>query len=199
MSVPNYANVPKSLFQTGLYNLKTEDGQAAFTDAVVSTLHGLDERFGHLKKKPGQSHVHGHGEDSTLYLSDEPGQSQAVDFIGGAGGSNPQPAWQVDDPRYSKSDWVDPFDHKLDAPTVHPPSAPVYPSYEALGGDEGGKTITRQLEADYKRAGKPGLDADCGAWQQRVSYDFLTGICKTVDESITKHRAEWCAALGIPV
>lgn len=79
----------------------------------------------------------------------------------------------------------------------HAPAAPVYPSYEALGGDEGGKTITRQLEADYKRAGLRGLDADCGAWQQRVSYDFLTGICKTVEESIKKHRDEWCQALGI--
>lgn len=84
-------------------------------------------------------------------------------------------------------------------PTPIPPPTPVYPSYEALGGDEGGKKITRQLEADYRRAGKPGLDGDCGAWQQRVSYDFLTGICTTVEASITKHRGEWCAQLGIPV
>ena len=91
MSVPNYANVPRQLYDTGLYNLKTEDGQGAFTDACVAMLHGIDERFGHLKKNASQSHVHGHGEDSVLYLSDEPGQSQAVDFIGGAGGPNPQP------------------------------------------------------------------------------------------------------------
>jgi hypothetical protein len=80
-----------------------------------------------------------------------------------------------------------------------PPSVPTYPSYESLGGDEGGKAITRQLDADFKRAGRPGLDADCGAWQQRVSYDFLTGICKTVEESIAKHRKEWCDVLGIDV
>jgi hypothetical protein len=84
------------------------------------------------------------------------------------------------------------------APTP-PPAKPTYPSYDALGGDEGGRKITRQLEADYKRAGKAGLDADCGLWQQRVSYDFLVGNCGTVEESIKKHRAEWCAALGIPV
>lgn len=84
-------------------------------------------------------------------------------------------------------------------PTPVPPPAPTYPSYEALGGDEGGKKITRQLEADYQRAGKPGLDGDCGAWQQRVSYDFLTGVCRTVEESVAKHRPGWCAALGIPV
>lgn len=80
-----------------------------------------------------------------------------------------------------------------------PPTKPVYPSYEALGGDEGGKKITRMLEADYKRAGLDGLNGDCGAWQQRVSYDFLTGICKTVEESIAKHRPDWCQTLGIDV
>jgi hypothetical protein len=83
-------------------------------------------------------------------------------------------------------------------PQPQPPSKPTYPSYEELGGDSGGIAITRQLEADYKRAGRPGLDGDCGAWQQRVSYDFLTGVCKTVQESIAKHRAEWLAALGLP-
>jgi len=88
---------------------------------------------------------------------------------------------------------------KVIQPPQPPPSQPTYPSYEELGGDSGGIAITRQLEADYKRAGRPGLDGDCGAWQQRVSYDFLTGVCKTVQESITKHRAEWCSALGIPV
>jgi len=84
-------------------------------------------------------------------------------------------------------------------PTSPPPVKPTYPSYEALGGDEGGKKITRILEADYKRAGMRGLDGDCGAWQQRVSYDFLTGLCKTVEESIAKHRREWCDTLGIDV
>ena len=84
-------------------------------------------------------------------------------------------------------------------PTPPPPSAPVYPSYEALGGDAGGIKITRMLEADYKRAGARGLDGDCGAWQQRVSYDFLTGICKTVEEAIAKHRRSWCQTLGIDV
>ena len=199
MPVPDHRDVPRQLFDTGLYNLTTHDGQGAFVDAVVSTLHAFDARWGHLKKKPGQTAIHGHGEDAALYLADEPGQSQAVDFVGGAGGPNPQPAWQVDPPRYSASDWLDPTLHAVSIAPPPPPPPPQYPSYEELGGDEGGKKITRQLEADYKRAGRPSLDGNCGAWQQRVSYDFLTGICKTVEESITKHRAKWCAELGIPV
>lgn len=101
----------------------------------------------------------------------------------------PQQYWRANNPPLT--------DGVIPIPST--PPAPTYPSYEALGGDEGGKKITRQLDADFKRAGRPGLDADCGAWQQRVSYDFLTGKIKTVEESIAAHRAEWCAALGIPV
>lgn len=200
MSVPNESAVVQKLFDTGLYNLKTHDGQGAFTDAVVSTLHAKDSRFGHLKKKPGQTDVHGHGEDAVLYLSDTPGQSQAVDFIGGAGGSNPQPAWQVDAPRYSASDWADPTEHGFGGPSIPPqPPPPSMPSYEELGGDEGAKKITRVLESDYKRAGRPGLDGDSGAWLRRTDYDFLSGNVATVEASVAKHRPEWCAALGIPV
>lgn len=118
-----------------------------------------------------------------------------IDCIGSAGIPTQFPVWNPFVTLIEGSGaWVKP------GPVTPPtPPAPTYPSYEALGGDDGGKKITHQLEADFKRAGRPGLDADCGAWQQRVSYDFLVGICKTVEESITKHRKEWCDALGIPV
>lgn len=134
MSVPDHRHVPKKLFDTGLFDLKTEDGHGAFTDACVAALHALDARWGHLKKTGSQSHIHHHGEDSALYLSDTPGQSQAVDFIGGAGGPNPQPGWIVDAPRYSEGDWRDPFDHGFEsAPTQPPPSTvPPPPRDEAL-------------------------------------------------------------------
>ena len=192
MSVPNYSNVPQQLFNTGLFNLKTEDGQGAFTDAVVATLHGIDERWGHLKKKSGQSQLHGHGEDSALYLADEPGQSQAVDFIGGAGGSNPQPGWIVDDPRYSKSDWRDPFDHGYEAAPVPPPSAmPPYP------GDQVFDAVGVVLFADYAEAHNA-PDPQMGSWFGRTIYDWLAKVTPTLDASIAKHRAEWRAILGLP-
>jgi hypothetical protein len=120
-----------------------------------------------------------------------------IDVIGSAGIPSQYPAWTPYTTQVEGSGaWVRPGSGTVPIPV---PPTPTYPSYEALGGDEGGKKITRQLEADYKRAGHAGLDGDCGAWQQRVSYDFLTGICKTVEESIAKHRKEWCDALGIPV
>lgn len=121
---------------------------------------------------------------------------EIIDIVNGAEGPNPSLTWndvtQITIDSGNGGGWKA---GSLDGDT---PGAPVYPSYEELGGDEGGKKITRQLEADYRRAGRPGLDGDCGAWQQRVSYDFLTGVCKTVEESINKHRQEWCDALGIP-
>ena len=194
MSVPDLRHVPQKLFATGLYNLKTEEGQGAFTDAVVSTLHGIDERFGHLKKKPGQSQVHAHGEDSVLYLSDTPGQSQAVDFIGGAGGPNPQPGWMVDDPRYSESDWLDPTDHGIRPSVPPPPPQPIYPPYP---GDQAFDAVGTAFFADYAQAGQV-PNPQIGRWFGRTIYDWLAKNTATLDASIAKHRAELRAQFGLP-
>lgn len=84
-------------------------------------------------------------------------------------------------------------------PSPLPPQSPQYPSYEECGGDAGGVAISRQLEADYRRAGRAGLDGDSGLWHQRVCYDLLTRKVPTVQEAIVKHRQAWCDALGIPL
>lgn len=190
--VPNESGLVRKLFDTGLYNLKTEAGQGAFVDAVVATLHAKDERWGHLKKNPGQSHIHGHGEDSVVYLSNTPGQSQAVDFIGGSGGPDPRPGWIVDEPRYSAKDWADPFDHKFrPAPPPAAPPAPPYP------GDAVFDAVGDVLFADYAAAGQA-PNPQMGRWFGRTIYDWIAGITKTLDESIAKHRKEWRAILGLP-
>lgn len=190
---PNVSHVPKKLFETGLFNLKTEEGQGAFTDAVVSTLHALDKRWGHLRKKPGQTQVHGHGEDSALYLSDEAGQSQAVDFIGGAGGPNPQPGWGVDQPRYSKSDWANPVEHGLGPPAVPPPPQyPGYPQPETLVDGAGDA-----LFADFAQAGQA-ANPQMFRFAFRVAYSWLTKEVATLEASVVKHRKEWRELLGLP-
>lgn len=126
MSVPNDFPVVQQVYASVSYDLKTHDGQARFVDDAVVALHAKDARWGHLKKKPGQTNIHGHGEDSALYLSDTSGQSTAVDFIGGAGGPNPTIQWNPDQPRYSKSDWLDPQDHDGTTPVpAIPPQPPV--------------------------------------------------------------------------
>lgn len=194
--VPNHKDIPKKLYDSGVFDLKTEAGQGAFTDAVVAALHAKDERWGHLKKNVsgGQSHIHGHGEDSALYLSDIDGQSTAVDFIGGAGGSNPQPGWIVDAPRYKKSDWFDPFDHGLSKPPVPPPPVCVTPGYP---GDEVFDAVGATLFADYAQAGQP-PNPQMGRWFGRTIYDWLAKNVATLEASIAKHQAEWRAILGLP-
>lgn len=202
MSVPNYSHVVQRLFDTRLYDLKTHDGQGAFVDAVVSTLHGLDERWGHLKKSAAQTQVHGHGEDAALYLADEEGQSQAVDFVGGAGGPNPQPAWQVDAPRYSKKDWLDPFDHGQHAPPPPPPLR--IPSYGELGDDAFFRAfIGVPLQADMIMAGQQ-LNEGSAVWFSRAVYRLMSAFLRANGQPIDPAgevrivRNEWRAILGLP-
>lgn len=204
MSVPNDFAVIDAVYKSGSYDLDTHDGLAQFVDDAVAALHAHDPHWVHIKKKPAQKQVHGHAEDAALYLLPN-NQAQGCDFVKGAGavgatlrwGPDPEPYYKHEDGWDAHGDWSD--EGPIPPTPPPPPAKPVYPTYEELGGDSGGVAITRQLEADYIRAGRPGLDGGCGAWQQRVSYDFLTGKIKTVDASIAAHRKEWCDALGIPV
>lgn len=201
MSVPDFRSVPQKLFATGLFDLKSHEGQAAFTDAVVSTLHGLDANFRHLKKKPSQTHVHRHGEDSVIYLLPD-NTALAVDFIGGAGGPNPQPGWMVGTHVYTHADAHDPTDHGLeDAP---PPPRVTIPDYEALGGDAFGRAmIGVPLEADYRMAGQR-LNDGSAVWSWRTCHSLMSALVQANGQPIDaagivkKHRNEWRSILGLP-
>ena len=199
MSVPNYANVPRQLYDTGLYNLKTEDGQGAFTDACVSTLHGLDPNWGHLIKKPGQTAVHDHGEDSALYKLPD-GKAQAVDFIGGAGGPNPQPGWIVDpEARYTHADWFDPQDHGIYEGAA---SSPRIPSYGELGDDAYFRAmIGVPLHADMTLVGQQ-LNVGSSVWFSRATYRLMSKLMsgQPFDPAAEVRivRNEWRAILGLP-
>lgn len=193
--VPDERALVRRLHDTGLYDLKTPAGHDAFVDVVVSTLHAKDKRWGHLKKNPGQAQIHGHGEDSVLFLVDEAGQSQAVDFIGGAGGPNPQPGWIVDVPRYSKKDWANPEDHGFTKPTVPPPPPPPqYPPYPFPEDAVDGAGIA--LFVDFGEA-KQQPNQQMFRFAFRVAYDWLTKNVESLDASIAKHRREWRALLGL--
>lgn len=198
--VPNHFSMVQAVYDTGAFDLTTHDGQAAFVDAVVLALHIEDPRWGHLKKRPEQTHIHGHAEDSALYLSDTPGLSQAVDFIGGAGGPHPKIQWNVDLPRYSKADWFAPQDHDL-API--PPPAPVVPvSREQFYADlkavqafyrspEGLQRPGGMVIVDHEGRSVADVEA-LGSW----GYDLMTGrslgdifqAIRNSDEWKAKHR-----------
>jgi hypothetical protein len=131
MSVPNDFPVIAAIYSSGAYYLTTHDGHAAFVDAAVRALHAADPRWGHLKKKPGQTQIHGHAEDAALYKLPD-GTALAVDFIIGAGGPNPRPGWNVGEFVYKHSDWLDPDEHD-GPPTPPPPPQPtVLPKGEAF-------------------------------------------------------------------
>ena len=196
MPVPDMRHVPQKLFDTGLFDLRTHEGQGAYVDAVVSVLHGLDERWGHLKKKPGQTAVHGHGEDAALYLSDEPGQSQAVDFVGGAGGPNPRPAWQVDQPRYSESDWFDPTEHGTKTPPPPPPPPPV-PQFPYPDENTAGKAFQDRVKQAFRDAGRKFPDPnDADAFRLFIRFGYSSHEMPA-QQAADKHVTELRAALGV--
>lgn len=207
MSVPDHRDVVRRLAASGVFALATHEGQAAFTDACVSALHGIDENFGHLRKKPGQTQIHGHGEDAALYKFSD-GTAKAVDFIGGAGGLNPTAGWIVDEVTpYKHSDWADPNDHGL----LVPASAPVIriPSYGELGDDHFFRqAIGVPLFADYRTAdtqGHPDAKPNDGmsVWFSRPTYELVVeGILagRPVDPAsvVTKYRNQCRALLKLP-
>ena len=136
MSVPNHLFIVQLVYATGRYDLKTHAGQAAFVDATVIALNQFDPNWGHLKKKPGQTNIHGHGEDSALYkLPDN--QAWATDFIGGAGGPSPALRWGPDPVAYYKhSDWLHPDDHDGEPSEPDPPGPGTEPEYPVPPRDE---------------------------------------------------------------
>lgn len=190
MSVPNDYAVISAVYASGDYDLKTHEGHAAFVDAAVRALHGVDANWGHLKKKPGQANIHGHGEDSVLYKLPD-GTAWAVDFIQAAGGANPSLRWGPDPVAYyTHADWLDPKNHDA-APPAPTPQYPPYP------GDEVFDLIGVKLFADYALAANP-PNALMGRWFGRTIYDWLAKNEPTLDASVTKHRAEWRKILGLP-
>ena len=190
MGVPHNFGVVQTVYATGLYDLTTHAGPAAFVEAAVGARHAHDPRWGHLRKQPAQTNIHGHAEDSALYLSDTPGQSWAVDFIVDAGDPAARPGWQPDPaPYYSRSDWFSPVDHDVQPPVPPSPALPPYP------GDVVFDEIGVALFADYALAGQP-PNPQMGRWFGRTVYDYLAGM--PLDASVTKHRGEWRSVLGLP-
>ncbi len=191
--IPDRRDVPKKLFDTGLFNLKTHDGQGAFTDAVVATLNGIDPNWRHLKKSSAQTNVHDHGEDSALYLLPD-NKAQAVDFIGGAGGPNPQPGWNPDpEPIYTHKDAHDPDDHGINesappVPTLKPRDQ-FYAEFQEInafyGAPEG---LKRPGGMVIDNATPVRADAESmGAW----GYDLMTGRSVAECKQAIRHSEEW--------
>lgn len=168
---------------------------------------GKTSDYGWLTKVPPESNEDGYADDALCFGADPNDLRNVVDLINGAGEPNASIPGRITPDsvkeRRAHNKWERPraltpeemdYLNSGDAPIPQPPSIP---SYEALGGDEGAKKISRVLEHDYKAAHRPGLDGECGSWLRRTDYDFLSGIVPTVEGSITKHRDEWLDGLGL--
>lgn len=190
--VPDYSADIRKMYDTRLFDLRTEHGQGAFTDACVSMLHGRDEAWGHLIKKPGQTAVHDHGEDSALYLFDD-GTAKAVDFIGGAGGPNPMPGWIVDNQTpYKEADWHDPTDHGIREQAPSPVPQFPYPDENTAG-----RAFTSRMSRAYSDAGRKFPDPnDADAFRHPMRFGYSSHEMPE-QQAADKHIAELRTQLGV--
>lgn len=82
-------------------------------------------------------------------------------------------------------------------PLPPPPQAPQAPTtHDPYPGDAVFDSVGAILFADYAEAGR-GPDSQMGRWFGRVIYDWIAKVTPSLEASITKHRAEWRAALGL--
>src|SRR5688572_30997181 len=131
MRVPNQSFIVEELCATGKYKLYPHEELASFHDDAVVALHEHDPNWVHIKKNPGQTQVHGHGEDSALYLLPD-GKAQGCDFIQDAGVAHAKLRWGPDpEPYYKHSDGWDAHGDWSEEPAP-PSTTPKYPTYEEL-------------------------------------------------------------------
>ena len=167
-----------------------------FIILLCKRLYAIDPLFGLNGKRGNPDDM---SWDAVNWRGSATDPPNVIDVVAGAGGSNPQPSWQVTN---TTGAWIDPRTKNTyynygtgggNPPKPIPPPAPKYPPYP---GDAAGNAVGQILFSDYERAGQapnPGM----GTWFNRVMYDALTGM--GYEESVKKHRVEWCSALGIPV
>jgi hypothetical protein len=83
-------------------------------------------------------------------------------------------------------------------PAGRTPASTPTRSFPAYPGDGPFNALAKLILADYARKGEAPNEG-VGQWFGRTVYDWAVGNEASLDASIRKHRAEWCAILGIPV
>lgn len=178
-------------------NAHTED----FVRLVAAHLHALDPHVA-LNGKRGNPHDISDDALNILDPIDGPGRTPTgqrcwvVDFIANAGASNASVYWNPQtDPVGSSGANVKPGA----APPV--PGQPPPPVVKPYPGDAVWDAVGAELFEDYAKAGQ-GPNPQMGRWFGRTIWDATegdeSGTVLTVEASITKHRKEWRAALGLP-
>lgn len=186
--------------------VKAGDQRAAslFARLIAGDLNpaGSGSDYGWLSKQPGEANVDGYAEDAICFGADPTDLQNVVDLVNGAGAANASIGGAVKERRPANL-WVKPqplsqadLDYLLQGSQPQPPAHTPYP------GDAVWDAVGVTLFADYARGGQS-PNPQMGRWFGRTIWDATEGDAAghvlTVDESIAKHRAEWCALLGIPV
>lgn len=134
------------------------------------------------------------------------GPMEIIDVIAGAGGPSPQPVWNVGPGGPGdKGTVVTSFTVPGD-PTPGPVPPPVKPCPDPSAhlpkppkpypGDGKGAELGTAIFADYAAVAQP-ANPGMMIWAWRTAWDAANeGL--TMDQSITKHRNEWRAILGLP-
>lgn len=113
-----------------------------------------------------------------------------IDVIVSAGIPSASPGWTPYTTVVEGSGaWVKPGE------VVTPPQPPTTPVYPPYPGDQPFDELGNALFKDYATA-EHAPDPGMGRWFGRTEYDWLTGICKTLAESIKKHEVEWRQGLN---
>lgn len=201
--------------------LRTNTAATCFRFVQLVLARANDPRWGHVGKTAGEGQYTPpgfmprdvKGRDGNLYritgvshdaifYHDGPIELQ-VDLLGGGNdgpdplGTPAIPQWNVIPQQYYRvnNPWLPaiPIEGGNPAPA---PVCPVCKTIPGYAGDEIFDAIALKLFADYAEAGQS-PNVGMGRWFGRVTYDWIAGNTKTLDESITKHRKEWREALGL--
>ena len=200
--IPNYIDdvrAAKADYPTQWANAHVDGnpGRHDFIILLAKRLHAKDKRVGCNGKRGNPDDL---SMDALNILDEEdgPGHTPAgkrcwvVDVIGGAGGPTPTPIWNAfSDSGASSGAWVDPKIAGL-PPVQTPPQYPPYPPDESTVDAAG-----VALFADFASAGQP-PNPQMFRFAFRVAYSWLTKEVPDLPASVTKHRKEWRAILGLP-
>lgn len=197
------------------YGATMTDDQCAELMNTVAWIHRA-EGWGLNSKTSGTHGVRYDGQGVAHDVLHHQPTNDMYDVLVGAGAQS-TPTWNyLGKNTNSSRPWVAPIIPQSGSgggtPTPQPKPCQV-PSYESLGGDNSGWKVGNTLFHDYKRAwdkNNPGVeyvpnqaaDPGMGVWFNRVMYDAVVGAINknlTYQQAIDKHRAGWCAELGIPV
>lgn len=205
ISIPNYKSTIERLaveYPTEWKNAHTGNAHTEdFIRIAAKEINALEPLIGLNGKRGNPNDI---SDDALCYLGEgadyvevEEGVMEAsvIDVIGGAGGPNPVPTWNVvsDPSNPIKTAWVDPDDSgEIPEPGPTPEPVQPYPDEQTWWP----QVFDVEVGARYAKVGRTYPDnAGAFRWASRTAYDIRDGLTK--EESLAKHLVELEQELGL--